>query len=583
MMIRNIYRDVTLQQIGESDVGREIRVAGWIENIRDHGGVSFVDLRDMYGVLQIVMRDTTLLDGLTREMSVSIAGLIEHRDEETYNPRIPTGTIEMEAHEVEVLGRVYQPLPFEIMTSKETREEVRLKYRYLDLRNQKVKDSIIFRSGVIAFLREKMVQMGFLEIQTPILCASSPEGARDYIVPSRKHKGKFYALPQAPQQYKQLLMVSGFDRYFQIAPCFRDEDARADRSPGEFYQLDFEMSFATQEDVFRVGEEVLSAVFEKFAPAGYAVTQAPYPVISYKQAMLEFGTDKPDLRNPLRIIDLTAFFQGCEFKPFHDRTVRAIRVHAQMSKGFHEKLLRFAMDLGMGGLGYLEVAEDLGYKGPIDKFIPGEKKKELAALAGLGAGDTIFFVADREERAAFYAGQIRTELGQKLGLIEQKAYRFCYVNDFPMFERDPETKQIGFTHNPFSMPQGGLEELTNRDPLEILAYQYDIVCNGVELSSGAVRNHDLAVMVKAFEIAGYDEETLQRKFGALYSAFQFGAPPHAGMAPGVDRMIMLLREEENIREVIAFPMSGTAQDLMCGAPGDVTEKQLREAHIKVRA
>ena len=583
MMIRNIYRDVTLQQIGESDVGREIRVAGWIENIRDHGGVSFVDLRDMYGVLQIVMRDTTLLDGLTREMSVSIAGLIEHRDEETYNPRIPTGTIEMEAHEVEVLGRVYQPLPFEIMTSKETREEVRLKYRYLDLRNQKVKDSIIFRSGVIAFLREKMVQMGFLEIQTPILCASSPEGARDYIVPSRKHKGKFYALPQAPQQYKQLLMVSGFDRYFQIAPCFRDEDARADRSPGEFYQLDFEMSFATQEDVFRVGEEVLSAVFEKFAPAGYAVTQAPYPVISYKQAMLEFGTDKPDLRNPLRIIDLTAFFQGCEFKPFHDRTVRAIRVHAQMSKGFHEKLLRFAMDLGMGGLGYLEVAEDLGYKGPIDKFIPGEKKKELAALAGLGAGYTIFFVADREERAAFYAGQIRTELGQKLGLIEQKAYRFCYVNDFPMFERDPETKQIGFTHNPFSMPQGGLEALTTRDPLEILAYQYDIVCNGVELSSGAVRNHDLAVMVKAFEIAGYDEETLQRKFGALYSAFQFGAPPHAGMAPGVDRMIMLLREEENIREVIAFPMSGTAQDLMCGAPGDVTEKQLREAHIKVRA
>ncbi len=583
MMIRNIYRDVTLQQIGESDVGREIRVAGWIENIRDHGGVSFVDLRDMYGVLQIVMRDTTLLDGLTREMSVSIAGLIEHRDEETYNPRIPTGTIEMEAHEVEVLGRVYQPLPFEIMTSKETREEVRLKYRYLDLRNQKVKDSIIFRSGVIAFLREKMVQMGFLEIQTPILCASSPEGARDYIVPSRKHKGKFYALPQAPQQYKQLLMVSGFDRYFQIAPCFRDEDARADRSPGEFYQLDFEMSFATQEDVFRVGEEVLSAVFEKFAPAGYAVTQAPWPVISYKQAMLEFGTDKPDLRNPLRIIDLTAFFQGCEFKPFHDRTVRAIRVHAQMSKGFHEKLLRFAMDLGMGGLGYLEVAEDLGYKGPIDKFIPGEKKKELAALAGLGAGDTIFFVADSEERAAFYAGQIRTELGQKLGLIEQKAYRFCYVNDFPMFERDPETKQIGFTHNPFSMPQGGLEALTTRDPLEILAYQYDIVCNGVELSSGAVRNHDLAVMVKAFEIAGYDEETLQRKFGALYSAFQFGAPPHAGMAPGVDRMIMLLREEENIREVIAFPMSGTAQDLMCGAPGDVTEKQLREAHIKVRA
>ncbi len=582
MMTRNIYRDVTLQQIGESDIGREIRVAGWIENIRDHGGVSFVDLRDMYGVLQIVMRDTSLLDGLSREMSISVEGLIEHRDEETYNPRIPTGTIELEAHKVEVLGRVYRQLPFEIMTSKETREDVRLKYRYLDLRNQKVKDAIIFRSKVIAFLRKKMMEMGFLEIQTPILCASSPEGARDYIVPSRKYKGKFYALPQAPQQYKQLLMVSGFDKYFQIAPCFRDEDARADRSPGEFYQLDFEMSFATQEDVFRVGEEVLSAAFEKFAPEGYAVTQAPYPVISYKQAMLEFGTDKPDLRNPLRIIDLTEFFQGCEFKPFHGRTVRAIRVHADMTKGFHEKLLRFAMDMGMGGLGYLEVTEDVSYKGPIDKFIPQEKKGELATLAGLTAGDTIFFIADREERAACYAGQIRTELGQKLDLIEKKAYRFCYVNDFPMFERDQNTKQIGFTHNPFSMPQGGLEALETQDPLTVLAYQYDIVCNGVELSSGAVRNHDMDVMVKAFEIAGYDEETLQRKFGALYSAFQFGAPPHAGMAPGVDRMIMLLREEENIREVIAFPMSGAAQDLMCGAPGDVTEQQLREVHIKVR-
>ena len=582
MTNKNIYRDVTLQQISESDIGREIRVAGWIENIRDHGGVSFVDLRDMYGVLQIVMRDTTLLDGLSREMSVSIEGLIEHRDEETYNPRIPTGTIELEAHKVDVLGRVYKQLPFEIMTSKETREDVRLKYRYLDLRNQKVKDNIVFRSKVIAYLREKMTEMGFLEIQTPILCASSPEGARDYIVPSRKYKGKFYALPQAPQQYKQLLMVSGFDKYFQIAPCFRDEDARADRSPGEFYQLDFEMSFATQEDVFRAGEEVLSAAFEKFAPEGYTVTKAPYPIIRYKQAMLEFGTDKPDLRNPLRIIDLTEFFQACAFKPFHGRTVRAIKVHADMSKGFHEKLLKFATDMGMGGLGYLEVAEDMSYKGPIDKFIPEEKKSELAELAGLSAGDTIFFIADKQERAAYYAGQIRTELGQKLDLLEKNAYRFCYVNDFPMFELDPNTKQIGFTHNPFSMPQGGLEALNTMDPLEILAYQYDIVCNGVELSSGAVRNHDMEIMVKAFEIAGYDEETLKNKFGALYNAFQFGAPPHAGMAPGVDRMIMLLRNEENIREVIAFPMSGTAQDLMCGAPNDVTEQQLREVHIKIR-
>ena len=583
MTNKNIYRDVTLQQVSESDIGKEIRVAGWIENIRDHGGVSFVDLRDMYGVLQVVMRDTTLLDGLSREMSVSIEGLIEHRDEETYNPRIPTGTIELEAHKVDVLGRVYKQLPFEIMTSKETREDVRLKYRYLDLRNQKVKDNIIFRSKVIAYLREKMTEMGFLEIQTPILCASSPEGARDYIVPSRKYKGKFYALPQAPQQYNQLLMVSGFDKYFQIAPCFRDEDARADRSPGEFYQLDFEMSFATQEDVFRVGEEVLSATFEKFAPEGYEVTKAPYPIISYKQAMLEFGTDKPDLRNPLRIIDLTEYFQTCTFKPFHGRTVRAIRVHADMSKGFHEKLLKFATDMGMGGLGYLEVAEDMSYKGPIDKFIPDEKKSELADLAGLEAGDTIFFIADKEERAAYYAGQIRNELGQKLDLLEKNAYRFCYINDFPMFELDPDTKQIGFTHNPFSMPQGGLEALNTMNPLEVLAYQYDIVCNGVELSSGAVRNHDMEIMVKAFEIAGYDEETLKNKFGALYNAFQFGAPPHAGMAPGVDRMIMLLKNEENIREVIAFPMSGTAQDLMCGAPNDVTEQQLREVHIKIRS
>ena len=583
MTTKNSYRDVTLREISESDIGKELRVAGWIENIRDHGGVSFVDLRDMYGVLQVVMRDTSLLEGLTREMRVSIEGLIEKRDEETYNPRIPTGTIELEAHQVDVLGKVYKQLPFEVMTSKETREEVRLKYRYLDLRNQKVKDNIIFRSQVIAYLREKMTEMGFLEIQTPILCASSPEGARDYIVPSRRYKGKFYALPQAPQQFKQLLMVSGFDKYFQIAPCFRDEDARADRSPGEFYQLDFEMSFATQEDVFRVGEEVLSATFEKFAPEGFAVTKAPYPVISYQQAMLEFGTDKPDLRNPLRIIDLTDFFQECTFKPFMGRTVRAIKVHADMSKGFHEKLLKFATDMGMGGLGYLEVAEDLSYKGPIDKFIPDEKKKELLTLAALSVGDTIFFIADKEERAAYYAGQLRTQLGEKLDLLEKNAYRFCYINDFPMYELDPETKQIGFTHNPFSMPQGGLEALNTKDPLDVLAYQYDIVCNGVELSSGAVRNHDMEIMEKAFAIAGYDEETLKTKFGALYNAFQFGAPPHAGMAPGVDRMIMLLRGEENIREVIAFPMSGSAQDLMCGAPGEVTEQQLREVHIKVRA
>ena len=578
----NIYRNRTLDQIGEGDVGTTLRVAGWIENIRDHGGVSFIDLRDMYGVLQVVMRDTSLLDGLNKEDCISIEGVMEHRDEETYNPKIPTGTVELEAQKVEMLGKVYRQLPFEIMTSKETREDIRLKYRYLDMRNTKVKDNMIFRSKVISFLRQKMTDMGFLEMQTPILCASSPEGARDYIVPSRKFKGKFYALPQAPQQYKQLLMVSGIDKYFQIAPCFRDEDARADRSPGEFYQLDFEMAFATQEDVFKVGEEVLFETFAKFAPEGAQITQAPFPIISYKEAMLTYGTDKPDLRNPLRIIDVTEFFSRCTFKPFHDKTVRAINVHAKLTKGQHEKLLKYAQSIGMGGLGYLEVLEDMSYKGPIDKFIPDDMKTEIRDLAGLQAGDTIFFIADVEELAASYAGQLRTEIANRLDLLEKNAYRFCYINDFPMYEYDKESKKIIFTHNPFSMPQGGLQALQEKNPLEILAYQYDIVCNGVELSSGAVRNHNLDIMVKAFEIAGYTEEDLKEKFGALYNAFQFGAPPHAGMAPGVDRMIMLLRNEENIREVIPFPMNGNAQDLMCGAPGEVTEQQLREVHIKVR-
>ena len=582
MELSREYRDRLLNQVSEEDVGSTMRLAGWVENIRDHGGVSFIDLRDMYGVMQIVLRETGLLEGISREDCISVEGVIEHRDEETYNPKIPTGTIELEAHSIRILGKVYHQLPFEIITSKETREDVRLKYRYLDLRNPKVRGNMIFRSQVIAYLRQKMTEMGFLEIQTPILCASSPEGARDYIVPSRKFKGKFYALPQAPQQYKQLLMVSGFDRYFQIAPCFRDEDARADRSPGEFYQLDFEMSFATQEDVFRVGEEVLTGTFKKFAPEGAAITEGPYPVISYKQAMLEFGTDKPDLRNPLRIIDVTDFFQRCTFKPFLKKTVRAINVHGHMSKGFHEKLLKYANSIGMPGLGYLEVQDDMSYKGPIDKFIPDEMKVEFAHLAGLTPQDTIFFISDREEQAALFAGQIRNEIAARLDLNEKNAFRFCFVNDFPMYEWDPEEKQWAFTHNPFSMPQGGLEALENKAPSEILAWQYDIVCNGVELSSGAVRNHDIKIMEKAFALAGYTEEDLKKKFGALYNAFQYGAPPHAGMAPGVDRMIMLLRNEENIREVIPFPMNGNAQDLMCGAPGEVTEMQLREAHIKVR-
>lgn len=582
MDFKNKYREVTMDKISESNVGDTLRIAGWIENIRDHGGVSFIDLRDMYGVMQVVMRDTSLLEGLTREDCISVEGPIQHRDEETYNPKIPTGTIELEAKEVDVLGKVYKQLPFEIVTSKETREDVRLKYRYLDLRNPKVKDNIVFRSELIAYLRNKMTEMGFMDIQTPILCASSPEGARDYIIPSRKFKGKFYALPQAPQQYKQLLMVSGFDKYFQIAPCFRDEDARADRTPGDFYQLDFEMAFSTEEDVFKVGEEVLADTFNKFKPEGYKEITTPFPVFTYEEAMLKYGTDKPDLRNPLEIIDLTDFFQRCTFKPFHGKTVRAIKVHADMSKGFHEKLLKFAQSIGMGGLGYLEVKEDMSYKGPIDKFIPDDMKEEIRETAGLEVGDTIFFIADKEKQASLYAGEIRTALGERLELIEDKKFMFCYIHDFPMYEYDPETKKMIFTHNPFSMPQGGLEALETKDPEEILAYQFDIVCNGVELSSGAVRNHDMKIMVKAFEIAGYTEDDLKEKFGALYNAFQYGAPPHAGMAPGVDRMIMLLREEENIREVIPFPMNGNAQDMMCGAPGEVSEMQLREAHIKVR-
>ena len=577
--MKNIYRDKTIDQMSETDVGSTVRLAGWVENIRDHGGVSFIDLRDMYGVMQVVLRDTSLLEGIAKEQAISVEGVVEHRDEETYNPKIPTGTIEIEARSIDILGRVYSQLPFEIMTSKEVREDVRLKYRYLDLRNDKVKDNILFRSKVISYIRRRMEDMGFVEISTPILCASSPEGARDYIVPSRRYKGKFYALPQAPQQYKQLLMVSGFDKYFQIAPCFRDEDARADRSPGEFYQMDFEMSFATQEDVFKVGEEVLSDVFKKFAPEGYTVTDTPFPIISYRDAMLKYGSDKPDLRNPLLIIDLTEFFQRCAFKPFHGQTVRAIVIHERLTKGQHEKLLKYAQGIGMGGLGYLEVLDDGTYKGPIDKFIPEDMKDELKEKAELNNGDTIFFIADKEQQASLYAGQIRTTLGERLDLIEKNSYRFCYINDFPMYELDPETEKIGFTHNPFSMPQGGLEALNTKDPLDILAYQYDIVCNGVELSSGAVRNHDMQIMEKAFEIAGYSKDVLEKKFGALYTAFQYGAPPHAGMAPGVDRMIMLLKNEENIREVIAFPMNGNGQDLMCGAPGDVTEEQLRDVHL----
>lgn len=584
----NEYRTQYCNKVGETDIGKTVRVAGWVANIRDHGGIMFVDLRDMYGEVQVVFHNESLLDGLHKECAVSISGTVLKRDESTYNDKIETGTVEIEAEEVRILGKVSENLPFEIDESKKIKEDLRLKYRYLDLRNPKVRNNIIFRSQVISFLRSKMSEMGFLELQTPILSTSSPEGARDYLIPSRKHHGKFYALPQAPQIFKQIYMVSGFDKYFQIAPCFRDEDARADRSPGEFYQLDFEMSYATQEDVFAVAEEVLSETFAKFSDK--EVSKAPFRRIPYEEAMLTYGTDKPDLRNPLVIKELSDLFVDSDFKPFCNKTVRGIRVPkmASQSKSFFKNMEDFAVnEVGMKGLGYFKVEEGEGgqkfkYNGPIDKFLNDEQRNELADRCELEVGDVLYFIADTKKNAPKFAGQIRTEVAKRMGIIDESRFELCFIVDFPMYELDEETGKIIFTHNPFSMPQGGLDALLNKNPLDILAYQYDIVCNGVELSSGAVRNHDLDIMVKAFEIAGYSEEDVAGKFGALYNAFKFGAPPHAGMAPGVDRMIMLLLGEESIREVIAFPLNSNAQDLLLGAPTEVTEQQLREVHIKVR-
>ena len=549
MVIENKYRTHACGEVSESDIGKKIRVAGWVETIRDHGGIQFLDIRDQYGVVQVVIPDEAMLEGVRKEAVVSVEGTVLLRDQETVNLKISTGTVEVKADTLEVLGKVTANLPFEVAASTETKEEIRLKYRFLDLRNKKVKDNILLRSKIISFLRREMERLGFTEIQTPILTASSPEGARDYIIPSRKHPGKFYALPQAPQQFKQLLMVSGFDRYFQIAPCFRDEDSRADRSPGEFYQLDFEMAFATQEEVFAVAEEVLSNVFAEFSDK--KVDKAPFQRISYDDAMLYFGSDKPDLRNPLRIIELSDLFVETDFKPFRGQTVRGIAVPdcAKQPKSFFENMLKFAESIGMKGLGYVKVEEDMSYKGPIDKFLTEEQRAELARRGELKPGMVLYFIADSKDVAPKLAGKIRNELGERLGLIDKDSYRMCFVVDFPMYEEDEDTKEIGFTHNPFSMPQGGLEALNTKNPLEIYAQQYDIVCNGVELSSGAVLNHDVDTLIRAFEIAGYPKEVMISKFPALYNAFQYGAPPHAGMAPGIDRMVMLLTGEDNIREV----------------------------------
>ena len=582
MLFENQYRTNTCGELRQNNIGSSVRVCGWVQTIRDHGGVLFVDIRDQYGVVQTVFHDETLLKGVTKESVVSIGGTVVQRAPETVNPKIPTGYVEVAAESLTVLSRAIAGLPFEIDQSKETKEELRLSYRFLDLRNPKVHQNIVLRSQIITYLRQKMTNLGFLEIQTPILSASSPEGARDYLVPSRKHPGRFYALPQAPQIFKQLLMVSGFDRYFQIAPCFRDEDARADRSPGEFYQLDFEMAFSTQEEVLKVAEKVIGDTFRTFSD--WKVTEGPFPRIRYEDAMLKYGTDKPDLRNPLEIVELSDLFVESEFKPFRGQTVRGICVKgaASQSKKFFESMLEYALGIGMKGLGYLKGEGGLSFSGPIDKFLNDGQRRQLVERTAVGEGDILYFIADSRDTAPKLAGQIRSELGRRLDLLEKDAFRFCFIVDFPMYEIEDETGAVSFTHNPFSMPQGGLKALEEKNPLEILAYQYDIVCNGVELSSGAVRNHDLDIMRKAFLIAGYDEAVLKEKFGALYRAFQYGAPPHAGMAPGIDRMVMLLTGEENIREVIAFPMNSSGQDLLMGAPAPVTLRQLREAHIKLR-
>ena len=582
MITENKYRTQYCGMVTEKFVGKKLRIAGWVENIRDHGGITFLDVRDHCGNVQVVLNDDEIIKNISKETIISVFGEVIERTPENVNPKLKTGKIEIKCENLEIISKPGELLPFEITSSTDTKEELRLKYRFLDLRNKKLHDKIVLRSELLHFIRNKMHELGFTEIQTPILSASSPEGARDYLIPSRKHHGKFYALPQAPQFFKELLMVSVFEKYFQIAPCFRDEDPRADRAPGEFYQLDYELSFATQEDVLNVTEEILYDIFNKFG--NKKVSPKPFRRITYADSMLTYGTDKPDLRNPLKIIDVSDIFEGSGFAAFDGKTVRSITVPscASQPRKFFDKMNNYALEIGMKGLGYIKVTEDGEFNGPINKFIPDDKRDELIKRAELKPGSVIFFIADSKKLSPKFAGQIRTELANRLDLIDKGKFEFCFIVDFPMYEEDEETGKIIFTHNPFSMPQGGLEALENKNPLDVLAYQYDLVCNGIELSSGAVRNHDPRIMLKAFEIVGYDESVIKEKFGALYGAFKFGAPPHAGMAPGFDRMLMLLTDDINIREIIAFPMNSNAQDVMLGSPSDVTEEQLREVHIKVR-
>ncbi|MEU3410673.1 MULTISPECIES: aspartate--tRNA ligase [unclassified Streptomyces] len=579
------YRSHTCGQLRASDVGTDVRLSGWLHNRRDLGGILFIDLRDHYGITQLVARPGTpayeALDKISKESTVRVDGRVVSRGTENVNPDLPTGEIEVEVAEVELLGAA-QPLPFTINTEDGVNEERRLEYRFLDLRRERMHRNIMLRTAVIGAIRQKMTALGFNEMATPILTATSPEGARDFVVPSRLHPGRFYALPQAPQQFKQLLMISGFDRYFQIAPCFRDEDARADRSPGEFYQLDVEMSFVEQEDVFRPIEQLMTELFEEFG-GGRHVT-SPFPRIPFREAMLKYGSDKPDLRAKLELVDITDVFEGSEFKAFAGKHVRALPVPAvqDQPRKFFDQLGDFAVSLGAKGLAWVRVGEDGTLSGPIAKFLTEENVAELTKRLSLAPGHAIFFGAGEFDEVSKIMGAVRVEAAKRAGHFEENVFRFCWIVDFPMFEKDEETGKIDFSHNPFSMPQGGMEALESQDPLDILAWQYDIVCNGVELSSGAIRNHEPDIMLKAFEIAGYDRETTEREFAGMLRAFRFGAPPHGGIAPGVDRIVMLLADEPNIRETIAFPLNGNAQDLMMGAPTELEESRLRELHLDIR-
>lgn len=578
--MENIYRNVYSGEVDITYVGKEVRVAGWINSIRKLGGLTFVTLRDETGIVQIITEDADMFKGITRESTVTITGTVKLRTEDMINPNMKTGKIEILASSVEVLGECASILPFEINRSREeASEETRLKYRYLDLRNPKVHDNMVFRFKVIDYIRSLMKSMDFTEISTPIITTSSPEGARDFIIPSRKYKGKFYALPQAPQIYKQLLMVSGFNKYFQIAPCFRDEDCRADRTL-EFYQLDFEMSFVTEEDVYKVGEKIFYDVFSNFTDK--YVSPAPFRRIPYSEAMLKYGSDKPDLRNPLIISELTNIFKNTTFTPFIGSTVRGIKVsNIEKSNSWYKKMEEYAKEIGMSGLAYLKVTEENTLKGSLDKYLTDEERSELFTSLELKPNDTLFIISDKK-KCEKYAGLLRTKLGEELDLIDKDRYEFCIVNDFPFYEWNEEDNKWDFGHNPFSMPQGGLDALNNKPIESILAYQYDFVCNGCEMASGAVRNHSIEIMKKAFLLAGYDEEVVKTKFKSLYTAFQYGAPPHAGMAPGIDRIIMLLTGEDNLREVQIFPPNVSGQDLLMGGPTEVTETQLRETHLKIR-